>query len=1030
MEIGDTVITPDGNGVIKSISLQTVEVIIDSKPRRYEHGKVDLIYDPLGKIYRDNMDTALQFMLGVDAHRLLAEYKFNPYVLAASTKIKIFPHQINEVIWGLENPKIMVADEVGLGKTIIAALIVAEIRARGIAKRILFVVPKSLQIKWKNEMEQRFDIPTTVLDSEYMKTHRDPFGDEFSYVSSMDYLKQDHILASLTGDFDIVVVDEAHKMKIGRDRLKLGRHLSAKTDIMILLTATPHDGRDDDFMERMKLLNPFVSDIRTASYLWTRTAKEDVVDLEGRTVFPGRTSHTVDIRLLNKERDVIRQLEEYFDLLDAGATTPQEQNVTRFLRYVYKKRASSSLHSLSISLGRRLEKLDNPDTEPPADMRFSDSDDETDDDDVDFEDKPHCDGVAVMDADEEKKAIRKILGALKDLDCDSKLDHLAESIRSIKADKPKAKVVLFTEYRDTLSHLEDALDYDTGRIDGTMSITEREQALREFRDPDGSEILLCTDAAGEGVDMQFCNVEINYDLPWNPNKLEQRMGRIHRIGQDQNVSYYNFVVDSESSIDGYIMNKLLGKIEQIKESMGDTIYDVIGMVIGPDDFGRYYDKLRKIPYDQWEPKITEMLSKIESTKQDIEKKRATLMEGHRLDATSVDAIQNIRKSAVVIDEVKRFVHTFVTSDGGAMDLVDGRLGVYSIRPSQRHALQLDAGEFRGVFDSDVAQKESFDYLALGHPLVNKMLYRSASDHAASLGHETQEGVLCIFKIAVLDGDSRQRDQKIMVLFEQSDGVISQVDERSVWTYKDSDKAINLDLLAGACKRMESHVGIASQEQKRRVDDKMSDIKQKALAACTRHHAGKIGELEQEIGELEQKNEGPYIENIVNSKKRDIMALRSQNRREKEKLEASYKTHVDATLIAVAQVTADSGADIRIRIDEEGMRAVLESEKARASSSRELDLIEDCSKKNCGYDVASFDRRIEVKSHRKSGSIMLTDHEWQTAQRLQDEYWIYVVENVFEDPQITRIQNPAEKLRNSIEKIPSRQFRWIVHNWRP
>ena len=1029
MEIGDTVITPDGSGVIKSISPQAVEVIIDSKPRWYEHGRVDLVYDPLGKMDRGRADTALQFILGIDAHRLLAEYKFNPYVLAASTKIKIFPHQINEVIWGLENPKIMIADEVGLGKTIIAALIIAEIRARGIAKRILLVVPKSLQIKWKNEMEQRFDIPTTILDSEYMKTHVDPFGDEFSYVASIDYLKQDHILTKIIGDFDIVVVDEAHKMKIGRDRLKLGRHLSAKTDVMILLTATPHDGRDDDFMERMKLLNPFVSDIRTASYLWTRTVKEDVVDLEGRTVFPGRTSHTVDIRLLNKERGIIQQLEEYFDLLDVGATTPQEQNVTRFLRYVYKKRASSSFHSLSISLGRRLEKLDSPDTEPPADMRFSDSGEE-EDDDVDFEDKPHCDGVAVMDVDEEKKAIVKILGSLKDLDCDSKLDHLVKSIKSIKTDKPNAKVVVFTEYRDTLSYLEDALDYDTGRIDGTMPIIERERALKKFRDPDGSEILLCTDAAGEGIDMQFCNVEINYDLPWNPNKLEQRMGRIHRIGQDQNVSYYNFIVDSESSMDGYIMNKLLNKIEQIKESMGDTIYDVIGMLIGPDEFGRYYDKLRKIPSDQWEPKITEMLSKIESTKHDIEKKRATLMEGHRLDATSIDEIQNIRKSAVVIDEVKRFIHTFVTSDGGTMDLVDDRLGVYSIRPSQQHALQLDIDGFRGVFDPDVAQKESYDYLALGHSLVSKMLYKSASDHVASLGHETQEGVLCIFRIAVLDGYSKHRDLKIVALFEQSDGSISQVDVRSVWTYKDSDKAINLDFLASACKRMEHYVGLASQEQKRRVDDKMSSIKQKALAACTRHHAGKIGELEREIGELERKSEGPYIENIVNSKKRDIRALRNQNRREKEKLEDSYKTYTNVTLIAVAQVTADSGADIRIRIDEEGMRAVLESEKSRASSNRELELIEDCSKKNCGYDVGSFDRKIEVKSHRKSGSIMLTDHEWQAALRLQDEYWLYVIEDVFEDPQITMIQNPAEKLRNSIEKIPAKQFRWIVHNWRP
>lgn len=139
--------------------------------------------------------------------------------------------------------------------------------------------------------------------------------------------------------------------------------------------------------------------------------------------------------------------------------------------------------------------------------------------------------------------------------------------------------------------------------------------------------------------------------------------------------------------------------------------------------------------------------------------------------------------------------------------------------------------------------------------------------------------------------------------------------------------------------------------------------------------------------------------------------------------------MNVTLIGAAQVTADDGADIRIRIDEKGMRVVLESERSRAPNKQALALIRDCSKENCGYDVVSFDRKIEVKSHKKSGSIMLTDHEWQTAKRFQDEYWIYVIEDVFDNPQITRIQNPAATLCNSIEKIPTKRFSWIVHNWK-
>ena len=1028
MEVGDTVTTPDGQGRIINVHPQSIEVLINSKVKQYESGRVDLVYNPLGKLGKNKTDTALQFILGIDAHRLLAEYKFNPYVLASSTKIKIFPHQINEVIWGLENPRIMIADEVGLGKTIIAALIVAEIRARGMARRILFVVPKSLQTKWKKEMEQRFEIPTTILDSEYMKAAQDPFGSEFTYVASIDFLKQAHIMTRLTEEFDIVVVDEAHKMKSRTDRLKLGKYLAGRTNVMMLLTATPHDGRDEDFMERMRLLDSFVPDIRTASYLWARTIKEDVVDMEGRKVFPKRTSKTVDIRLLNKERDISERLEEYFELLKSQAETTQEHAIIQFLRYTYRKRASSSFHSLKISLQRRIEKLSTRETEIPASVKptYPDEDDEED-----FEDMKIDDGftAAAMNVDEEKKAIGMILDALNGLNSDSKLDQLTKSIKSIKSDKQDAKVVIFTEYRDTLEYLADSLGYKTGKIDGTMSILERDQALKNFRDPNGDEILLCTDAAGEGIDMQFCNIEINYDLPWNPNKLEQRMGRIHRIGQDQNVSYYNFIVDSESSIDGYIMKKLLDKIEQIRKSMGDTVYDVIGLLIGPDDFGRYYDELRRIPNDQWEPKIAEMMSTIESTKRDVEKKRAMLMEGHRLDVTNLDTIQNIRKSAVVIDEVKRFLHTFVESNDGVMERVDERLGIYQIRLSEKHAQQFGAGRFKGVFDADDAQRESYDYLALGHPIINKILSKAASDHVAALGHESQEGVLCIYRIAVRDGESKQRDLKIVALFEQSDGVILPVDERSVWTYKDSEKPLNVDFIASACKRVESHIEEVAQKQKSLIDQKLAGIKKKALSSHTKYYADKIGSLLQRISELEQKNEGPYIENIIAAKRRDVEALRNQLKRKKEEVNANYETRKDITLVGVAQVTADDGADVRIRIDEAGMKAVLESEKLRAPDDVARQHVEDCSKKNCGYDVASFDRKIEVKSHKKSGSIMLTDHELKTAERLQDDYWLYVVEDVFENPRIATIQNPAHKYQDHIEKIPTKQFRWVIHDWK-
>jgi len=1020
MEVGSTIRTQYGTGKVRTIHTRSVEVVIDGKSRWIPSDMVDQVYNPLGKI--DRPDTHMQFVTGIDAHRLLTEYRFNPYVLASSTKIKIFPHQINEVIWGLDNPRIMIADEVGLGKTIIATLIVAEIRARGMARRLLFVVPKSIQIKWKNELEQRFDIPTTILDSEYLKSDQEPFGDEFSYVASIDYLKQDHI-RDLLVEFDVVVIDEAHRMKIGTDRLSLGKHLSSRTDSLILLTATPHDGRDEDFMARIALLDPFAPDIRSASYLWARTMKEDVVDMHGMSVFPGRSSYTVDVCLLNKERDVLSLLENYFDHLQSRVKTPQESNMIRFLQHIYRKRASSSFHSLEISLNRRLKKLGSVSTSVDNAISALDYDEY-----VDFEDVEEFDGFTVLDIEEERNIIREILSSLARLDHDSKLDRLAESIRAIKSEKPDAKVVVFSEYRDTLDYLAQSLDWKTGRIDGTMTLHEREDSLNMFRDNQGLDVLLCTDAAGEGIDMQFCNIEINYDLPWNPNRLEQRMGRIHRIGQDQNVFYYNFIVDSQNSIDGYIMQKLLDKIEQIKKSMGDTVYDVIGMLVGEKDFGMYYDQLRKTPHDRWEPEVKAMLEQIEETMQSVKEKRKMLLEGNRLDSTSLDTIQNIRKTAVVIDEVRRFLYAFVESTGGRMDLLNRQKGLYKIKLSDRHAQELNVGEIVGTFDAAVAQQESYQYLALGNPHIDRMLHKSASDHIASLGHENQEGVICVYKISVIDNDSRQRDAKIVTLFEQDDGIINHVDERCVWEYKYSEKKLNTDLLTGAAGRMNEYVSSIAKTRKSIVDDKLAKIRTKAVDACNRYHANKITDTRDRINELKQEID-PHLEKIIHDKEREIERIKKGANNERNRIKQSYQTRTKISLIGVAQITADDGADRRIRIDEAGMKAVIDAEKARASNPESKQFVEDCSKKNCGYDIESFDRKIEVKSHEKSGSIMLTNHEWETAMRLGDEYWLYVVEDVFESPYITRIQNPVERFQNSVENISSSQMRWVIHDWK-
>lgn len=991
-----------------------------------EIGGTASLNNVMSRVVDNDTETALEFMLGIDAHRLMTEYKFNPYVLASSTKIRIFPHQVDEVIWGLDNPRIMIADEVGLGKTIIAALIISELRSRGLIKRLLIVVPKSLQLKWKYELQNRFDIPTLILDSQYTKTHAGPLTGEFSFVTSIDYLKQDHLSYLINTDFDMVVIDEAHKMSHNTARLDLGRRLSSKTNALILLTATPHDGRDDEFMSRIRLLDSYAPDIATSSYLWTRTIKEDVVDLDGKEVFPKRTSETVPIRLLNKERAIHSELEGYFTYLQSKVTNAMEQGAVRFLRHTYKKRASSSLIALKMSLTNRINMIGTGHIDVPKAKEILNSDIA-----IDFEDvEDSYSGYAIGDVTSEKAYLQNIVDKINALDNDTKINTLNTFIQTLQTNHLDAKVVIFSEYRDTLDHIGRSLGRRTIRIDGTMSIIRREGALQQFRKVGGPDILLCTDAAGEGIDMQFCNMEINYDLPWNPNKLEQRMGRIHRIGQTRHVHYYNFVVDPDYSIDGHIMKTLLEKIDQIKHAMQGRVFDVIGSLLGPDDVGQCYDKLRTLPRDEWVPKLRFMIDEIESTRQRILGKWKLLLEGHRFDPSKIDNINKIRSEAVTIDEVKRFVQTYVESKGGHMTLMPMTKPVsYTIRLPERLAQKLIVGYVQGTFDSTAAEQSHHEYLALGHTFVNKILNDAAKTHVAVLGHDTLDGTLSIFKVTVLDGENKPRHSKIIGVFEMADGTLHKVDTRSVWTYKHVKKSMNLDRVSASVARAQSLASTIAREQKTAVDLSLSKTKEKIKESRYGFFAKKIGDLEGRITELSAQVDNPHLEKVIHEQKIKIATYRKQAENSLCKIESQYTTRHILELIGVAEIVADDGSDFRIKIDDAGMRFALEHELARASNNAQLEHVQDCSKNNCGYDIKSFDRDIEVKSHAKSGSIMMTDHEWKTAIRLQDQYWLYVVENVFDNPVLTCIQNPAKKYEKNIEKIPQNQFKWVINSWR-
>ena len=987
----------------------------------------------MDRMIRGEVDDCLDFILAIDAYRLLTEYKFNPYVLASSTKIQIYPHQIEEVTRILESPRMMLADEVGLGKTITAALVACELRARGLANRLLFIVPKALVRKWVDELNNRFEMGAEVLDSTYVKVHGNPFKrSEFCFVSSMDFLKQDYVL-KIVGDtqFDMVVVDEAHKLALGTERLRLGSQVAQTTNHMLLLSATPHNGDDEDYITRMRLLDPYLTDIQSSTHILIRNLKEDVVDLDGKEVFPPRSSKTVEIKLSRVEERLHRMVDEYIARRMDEAKDRREYSAMRFLGSVIRKRASSSLKALRITLERRRARLGEAVSPEQAMRRIREAEEEFDEA-LYEEGEREIVGLSTGSLEEDRRELDRLLAEIEKIQEDSKLKNLLDFIGTIKKSDPEAKIVVFSEYRDTVDYLYEKLSplYRTGKIYGIMSVDERYSELARFRDPQGVEIMVCTDAAGEGIDMQFANIMINYDLPWNPNRLEQRMGRIHRIGQTKPVYYYNFVL--AGTVDGYVLSRVLEKIEAIRQAMGDRVYDVIGKLLTEEAITALYEELLKAPREQWEARVKKVVDEMVEERRRILNRINALLSGYRLDRTRLEEIRKVRLEAVDKGDVKRFIETYLGHKGGKIEAVRPEDEIYRLLLPPRLAHNLGYGTLTGSFSSRVAEQKNYPYLALGNKCVMSMILDVMRPCCAYFEHPVLDGILYVYRVVVKDGKGQERDGRIVSLL-YSGGRVLNVDPRSVWDLdplygepREVDPKILENGAVEAEKKLAELLTQIKAENERRVEE----IKNKTRDIMIAHYSKQIGDIDYKINEIRQKiPESPHYSKIIAGLENKKHVLRKELEDKMRELDATFKINVFFELVGVAQISRRAGGDIRRMVELAGVQAVLEYERKRARTVEEINKIRDVSEQQRGYDIESFDRVIEVKSFSETGAVELTSHEWETASRMRELYWIYVVENALKEPKIYTIQNPTEKFKTTVKRIPTIDYRYIIDGWK-
>lgn len=606
----------------------------------------------------------------VESARIRLAYAHDRQFAVSMSGIRTLPHQIEAVyIKMLPQPRLrfLLADDPGAGKTIMAGLLLKEMKLRDAIDRILVLCPAPLTIQWQDELlrwfGEPFDIIFSALDQQQLVN---PWQKNNQIISSIDYAKQEGVRERVWQQrWDFIIIDEAHKCSAytkhysGRadevektKRYQLVERLAYNCDHLLMLTATPHHGDDDRFGHFIRLIDPDVfpephkvgpkaQEIRKdilrlgPDCPWAlRRLKEDLKDLQGKRLFPDRHAQTITFRLNSEEYDLYKAVTAYINefLSQVGG---QKKQSAALARTVMQRRLASSTRAIFESLKRRLEKqrnlLEELELMTPAQRarrlaqiqgRLVDR--ELDEDDLDDEARDLLvdEFTTATEFDQWRVEIATLKELLerakrvKDQAADSKLATLRECLSKSEFSElrdGRGKLIIFTEHRDTLTHLREHLEkwgFSTCAIHGGMNPHQRKDAQEKFRTAD--QICVATEAAGEGINLQFCHLMINYDLPWNPTRLEQRLGRIHRIGQERDVYVFNFVAsESEAGqpiIEGRILQVLLKKMEQIRDILADRVFDVIGEVLSLNEIN-LPEMLREVAFDP--RRLEEYLDQIE-----------------------------------------------------------------------------------------------------------------------------------------------------------------------------------------------------------------------------------------------------------------------------------------------------------------------------------------------------------------------------------------------------------------------------------
>ncbi|MCL6479533.1 MAG: DUF3883 domain-containing protein [Peptococcaceae bacterium] len=1044
---------------------------------------------------------ASKFRLGIEAMRLGLAYEYDPFFTLSIARVDPLPHQLEAVYdYFLKLPRIrfLLADDPGAGKTIMAGLLIKELKIRGLIKRTLIITPANLSFQWQREMKDKFRENFEVIRSDVLRANygSNPWQEKNQVVTSVSWVSriEDAKESLLRSHWDLIIVDEAHKMSAYSSDKKtlayqLGEALSDMTDHYLLMTATPHKGDPQNFCLFLELLDKDIyGDVssleeamrRQEAPFYLRRVKEalvtfpDPVTGEVKTLFTKRHVETVEFQIDEDEWDFYDALTRYVEdqSIKAASDDSARGRALGFTMAMLQRRFASSIYAVRRSLERMKDKrekiLADPESYRKEQMQKRLPED--------FEDLPEEeqqeiiaqleDVVASVDPAALKEEIVQ-LGRLIDQalileerEVESKLVKLKKELTEHGIFKdPKMKLLIFTEHKDTLDYLVKKLEewqLTVTKIHGGMKIGDRDTpgtriyAEREFREE--CQVMVATEAAGEGINLQFCWFMINYDIPWNPVRLEQRMGRIHRYGQEKDCLIFNFV--ATNTREGRVLQKLFDRIKKIEEDLDPKrtgkVFNVLGDVFPAN-------QLERMLRDMYAHNLTEEVIKNRIVEQvDAERFRKitqSTLEGLAKRDLNLSSI--IGKSAEAKERrlVPEVIEEFFIQAGplAGVHPKQVRKGqhVYRIGRIPRTLWPLGekmesrfgklGREYKQIiFDKELLKNDpTLEWVTPGHPLFEcvreDVLERVQEDLRRGAVffdlHCANPSRLDVFSASIRDGRGHTLHRRLFVVQTDINGIMSvrqptiflDLIPAPIGTAVPDDaglpgrdlveqvlieKALQPFLAENIARRekeietISRHLEISLNELIHRQNIRMAELleRQQAgeqnqlLAANIKTTEDRLDEL---FGRLERRRN-----ELEQERHCSIAGIQHYGR-------AWILPHPERTSPGISPMVRDD------EIEQIAVQAVIAYERARGWQVVSVE------KENRGFDLISRKphpedpqtavevRFIEVKGRASMGEVALTANEYKTAERLKKDYWLYVVFNCSSLPEIYPIQDPVQ-----------------------